>query len=120
MKSQKILYVFNQAPYSNAVGLEGLDAVLVGAAFEQDVSLLFLGDGVFQLKSRQNVSGTPVKQYTKAFLALYDFGIENIFVHDLSMNARGVELTDLLLTAQSITSTQMSDLIAEQYRVFTF
>ena len=46
--AKKFLYVNRRAPYGSIYGLESLEVVLIGAAFEQDVSLAFLGDGVFQ------------------------------------------------------------------------
>ncbi len=120
MSAQKVLYIFRQAPYSSADGLEGLDAVLVGAAFEYDISLLFLGDGVFQLKAQQDVSNTPIKQYTKTFLALTDFAVNNFYVHEQSMAARGLSPEQLILDVEQCTSGQVSALIAEQSKVFTF
>jgi tRNA 2-thiouridine synthesizing protein C len=75
----KLLYVFTQSAYSNATGQEGLDAVLVGAAFEQTVSLLFLYDGIYQLKADQDMQASGIKQYTKTFQALADYDVENIY-----------------------------------------
>lgn len=120
MSAQKILYVFRHAPYSTAAGLEGLDAVLVGAAFECDISLLFLDDGVFQLKRQQDLAATPMKQYTKTFLALEDFDVNSIYVHEQSMVARGLTPKQLMLTTESLASEQVSVLIAGQDKVFTF
>jgi len=56
MSANKILYVITAAPYSNAKGQEAIDAILVGASFDLPVSVLFIHDGVFQIKSRQNAS----------------------------------------------------------------
>jgi len=120
MNAQALLYVFTTAPYSNANGQEALDSVLVGAAFEQEVSVLFVHDGVFQLKAKQDTSSAQIKQYTKAFKALDDFGVENVYVHDLSLLARGVDETDLIINAKIIDAEKMRNLIAKQFRVFTF
>ena len=46
---KKFLYVNRKPPYGTIYALESLEVVLIGAAFEQDVSLAFLDDGVFQL-----------------------------------------------------------------------
>lgn len=133
-ESKKLLYVFESGPYSTSAGLEALDAVLIGASFEQDVSLLFLNDGVFQLKANQCVGSESVglegsvglkesvglKQYTKTFKALVDFDVDRVFVHDLSMAARGLSLTELIIDAQALTSQEMTQLIAQQDKVFTF
>ena len=54
--SKKFLYVNRKAPYGTIYGLESLEVVLIGAAFEQDVSLAFLDDGVFQLVKGANTT----------------------------------------------------------------
>lgn len=50
---KKFLYVNRKAPYGTIYALESLEVVLIGAAFEQDVQLAFLDDGVYQLTKGQ-------------------------------------------------------------------
>ena len=118
--NDKLLYVFSRAPYSTSSGQEGLDASLVGAAFDCTISVLFIHDGVFQLLKGQNCEATQLKQYTKAFSALQDFGIEKIYLHDLSSVARGIEVDQLIQDVELVNTAQVSDIIAQQHRVFTF
>ncbi|MGA9032439.1 MAG: DsrE family protein, partial [Sulfuricaulis sp.] len=47
-KIKKFLYVNRKAPYGTIYALESLEVVLISAAFDQDVSLAFLDDGVYQ------------------------------------------------------------------------
>jgi len=119
MSAQRILYVFTQAPYSNSSGIEALDALLIGAAFEQDVSVLFLHNGVFQLKADQ-VPSEGIKAFTKTFKALEDFGVNDIYVDQLSLISRGLTASQLMCDVTELTSGQVQQLLAEQYRVFTF
>ena len=49
-KVKKIMYVNRKAPYGTIYALESLEVVLIAAAFDQDVSLVFMDDGVYQLK----------------------------------------------------------------------
>lgn len=116
----KLLYVFTESAYSNATGQEGMDAVLIGAAFEQKVSLLFLYDGIYQLKAGQDMGVTGIKQYTKTFQALADYEVENIYASELCMQARSLNACDLILDAQALTRDAIASLIGEQDRVFTF
>jgi tRNA 2-thiouridine synthesizing protein C len=116
----KLLYVISGGPYSNAQGQEALDAILIGASFEQAVSVLFIHDGVFQLKSTQSNSGLAIKRFTKTYKALFDFGVENVYVHDLSLLARGLIQGDLIIDTQLLNSDELSLMISEQARVFTF
>lgn len=117
---RKLLYVFARGPYSSLSGLEALDAALIGASFDQQVSVLFMYDGVFQLKNKQSVAGSEFKQHTKMFKALRDFEIEQIYVHDLSLVARGLTLEDLMIESQAMTSEAIANLIKAQDKVFTF
>ena len=52
---KKFLYVNRRAPHGTVYAHEALEVVLIGAAFDQDVSLAFIDDGVFQLKKDQDI-----------------------------------------------------------------
>lgn len=121
MNMQKLLYVISQAPYSNSSGQEALEAILIGASFEQSVSVLFLHDGVFQLKSSRSIkSNLNLKVYTKTFKALSDFGVDECFVLANSLDARGLSISELMIEPTLLNEQQVSDLVAAQHRVFTF
>ncbi|MCF6303076.1 MAG: DsrE family protein, partial [Devosiaceae bacterium] len=55
---KKFLYVNRKAPYGTIYAQESLEVVLIGAAFDQDVAMAFLDDGVFQLTKGQDTKGT--------------------------------------------------------------
>ena len=93
---KKFMYVNRKAPYGSIYGLEALDVVLAGAAFEQEVCLVFLDDGVYQLKRGQDPSILGMKHYTRTFGALVDFEVEKIYVEEESMKIRGLKADDLL------------------------
>ena len=116
----KLLYVVSYAPYSNAYGQEALDAILIGASFEQVVSVLFINDGVFQIKSSQSTENNRIKPFTKTYMALGDFGVDNVFVHDLSLLARNVSQRDLIIDTQLLTSAQVAGVLSKYDRVYTF
>ena len=46
---KKFLYLNRRAPYGTIYAWESLEVVLIGAAFDQDVSVMFLDDGVYEL-----------------------------------------------------------------------
>ena len=116
----KILYVFSAGPYSNARGQEGLDAMLMGANFDLEVAALFLHDGVFQLKSGQDSNGSELKEFTKTYMALSDFGVDDIYVHDQSLVARGLGQDKLMINTKMLDGKAISDLIKQHDRVFVF
>ena len=117
---KRLLYVFTSAPYSNAIGQEGMDAVLMGAAFEQEISVLFLHDGVFQLKRGQNSDDSALKQYTKTFAAFTDFEVTAVFANEQSLVARGLSPEDCSIELKVLTNAETTALLQQQDRVFTF
>ena len=67
---KKFLYINRRAPHGTVYAHEALEVVLIGAAFEQDVSLAFIDDGVFQLKKDQDTSEINTKNFSKISAAL--------------------------------------------------
>ena len=94
--AKKFMYVNRKAPYGTVYALESLEVVLIGAAFDQDVSLAFLDDGVYQLMKNQNTEAIGMKNFSPAFKALGDYDVNKIYVELESLQARGLSQDDLL------------------------
>ena len=92
---KKFLYVNRKAPYGTIYAWESLEVVLIGAAFEQDVQLLFMDDGVFQLVKGQDTSGSDMKNFSPTYAALGDYEVTKIFICEKSLTERGLTLDDL-------------------------
>jgi len=92
---KKFLYVNRKAPYGTIYALESLEVVLIGAAFDQDVSLAFLDDGVFQLVKSQDTKDIGVKNFSPTFRALGDYEVTKLFVEKESLDERGLSADDL-------------------------
>jgi tRNA 2-thiouridine synthesizing protein C len=93
---KKFLYVNRKAPYGTIYALESLEVVLIGAAFEQDVTLAFLDDGVFQLAEGQNSTAIGMKNFSKTYRALGDYEVRKLYVERESLSERGLSLEDLM------------------------
>lgn len=96
---KKFLYVNRKAPYGSIYALESLEVVLIGAAFDQDISLAFIDDGVYQLKKDQNTSvdaGAGMKNFSPTYNALGDYDVNKIYVDKDSMDERGLTADDLM------------------------
>ena len=77
---KKFLYVNRKAPYGTIYALESLEVVLIGAAFDQDVSLAFLDDGVYQITKGQETKGIGMKNFSPTYSALGDYDVKKIYV----------------------------------------
>ncbi len=93
---KKFLYVNRKAPYGTVYALESLEVVLIGAAFDQDVALVFMDDGVFQIKKDQNTEASGMKNFSPTYNALGDYDINKIYVEKESLEARGLTVDDLM------------------------
>lgn len=94
--TKRFLYVNRKAPHGTVYALESLEVVLIGAAFEQDVSLAFLDDGVFQLVKKQVTTGIGVKNFSPTYRALGDYDVKKLFVERESLAERGLTEDDLM------------------------
>ena len=99
---------------------EGLEVVLITAAFDQDVSLVFTDDGVYQLMKGIDTKGIEVKDFSKTYRALEGYDIEKLYVDQVSMDARGLTEDDLIVDVTVLSADEMANLMAEQDVVISF
>ncbi|NWG39500.1 MAG: sulfurtransferase complex subunit TusC [Hydrogenophilaceae bacterium] len=117
---KKFMFVNRKAPYGTIYALEGLEVVLISAAFDQDVSLAFLDDGVFQLVKGQKTDGVEMKNFSPTYRALEGYDIEKLYVERESLEARGLSEEDLLVDVQVMSAAEMGDMMAQQDVVISF
>jgi tRNA 2-thiouridine synthesizing protein C len=131
---KKFFYVNRTAPYGTVYALESLEVVLIGAAFEQDVSLAFVDDGVFQIAKGQKTEEIGMKNFSPTYGALGDFEVTKIYVEKESLEARGLTLDDLMDlkyededddwaekdSIRLVSSKELAKIMGEQDVVLTF
>ena len=117
---KKFMFVNRKAPYGTIYALEGLEVVLISAAFDQDVSLAFVDDGVFQLVKGQKTDGIEMKNFSPTYRALEGYDIEKLYVERESLEARGLTEDDLLVDVQIMSAAEIGDMMAQQDVVISF
>ena len=117
---KRFLYIMRRPPHGSIFAQEGLDTVLIGAAFEQSVSLLFLDDGVFVLKRGQAPEGIGLKNFARGFRALPDYDVEHIYAEDRSLAERGLTPADLIMEVEPVSPQRAGALIDAHDIVLTF
>ncbi len=117
---KKFLYINRRAPHGTIYAHEALEVVLIGAAFEQDVSMAFLDDGVFQLKKDQNTDQINTKNFSKTFSALEMYDVEKLYVERESLDERGISADDLAVDVKIISSDEMKQLITDSEVILNF
>ena len=119
-KVKKFMFVNRKAPYGTGYALEGLEVVLIAAAFDQDVSVVFLDDGVYELVKGQNTKAIEVKNFSPAYRALEGYDVEKLYVEKESLAARGLTPANLVVPVEVLTATELSTLMAQQDVVISF
>lgn len=118
--AKKFLYVNRRAPYGTIYALESLEVVLIGAAFEQDVSVAFLGDGVYQLAKGQDTKALEVKNFSPTFRALEDYDVSKLYVEKEALEARGLTEADLVVPVQVVSAARIAEIMEAQDVILNF
>ncbi len=132
--TKKFLYLNRKAPYGTVYALESLEVVLIAAAFEQDVSLAFIDDGVYQIIQGQDTTGIGMKNFSPTFNALGDYDINKLYVEKESLDERGLTEDDLMPlvyededddwaekpSIRVVSRAEMADLMQDQDVILSF
>jgi len=131
---KKFLYLNRKAPYGTIYAWESLEVVLIGAAFDQEVRLMFLDDGVYQLTTGQDTTGVGMKNFSPTYRTLGDYEVKNIYVDKDSLELRGLTSDDLVQIAwedweteeevenivEVVDAARVSELMEESDVIFSF
>ncbi|HSB23474.1 MAG TPA: sulfurtransferase complex subunit TusC [Burkholderiaceae bacterium] len=117
---KKFMFVNRKPPYGTIYALESLEVVLIAATFDQDVSLVFVDDGVYELLKGQNTKAAGIKNFSPTYRALDGYDVEKLYVERESLEARGLSPDDLVVPVEVLSSAEMADLMAEQDVVLSF
>jgi len=131
---KKFLYLNRKAPYGTIYAWESLEVVLIGAAFDQEVRLLFVDDGVYQLTTGQDTTGIGMKNFSPTYRTLGDYEVKSIYVDRDSLESRGLTKDDLVQIAwedweteeeienivEVVDAARVSELMEESDVIFSF
>ncbi|MGL5360212.1 MAG: sulfurtransferase complex subunit TusC [Shewanella sp.] len=99
---KKICILFRSAPHGTTKGREGLDLALLSASFEQEVSLLFVDEGVLHLVKEQQPELIGAKDYIATFKALPLYDIDTVLACKQSLTDYGLSLGLLTIPVTAV------------------
>jgi tRNA 2-thiouridine synthesizing protein C len=117
---KSFLFINRRAPYPGTFAKESMDVTLIAAAFNQNVSLLFMDDGVYQLLKAQEPSGINQKNVSLTLPMLEMYDVSNIYVEQASMRARNLTGDDFLIPVKVIDAEQVRELLEQQDILLNF
>ncbi len=117
---KKFMFVNRKAPYGTIYALESLEVVLIAATFDQDCSLVFMDDGVYQLVKGQDSKRIGIKNFSPTYRALDDYDINKLYVERESLQSRGLTEDDLMVPVAVLDGAGLAELMAAQDVVLSF
>lgn len=112
-----VLFILNKTPYGNDTSKEALDMALAHAAFDQQVSLLILDWGVWNLVSDQMPKLAGLKEFTRLFKGLDLYDIDDIYISQEALSKHGLTSEQLIIEPKLASNSQIKELIAKHEKV---
>jgi len=120
MTNKEILIVCRSTPYGSSNAKEALDLVLAAATFDQSVTLLFSGDGCYQLIGKHQSERIHSKSMERMMSALPVYGVDNIYIDALSLKKRAINPELINASAQAIDTDTIKSLYESATTVLHF
>ncbi len=122
---KRFMFVNRRAPYGSIYAQEVLEMVLITAAFEQHAAIVFIDDGVFQIKKGQDTKALGMKNFSPTYGVVemekhdaeedHDMDmVWRIIVEQESMEARGLDADDLIVGVEVLGTDELSALMDRQ------
>lgn len=106
---KRYLFVLRKPAHSGAYLQEMLDIILITAAFDQSVSILWLDDAVFQLKNNQQPDVSGMKDTAAMLQSLSIYDVTELYTETESLQERGLMTNGLCLPVQTLSRQQIGE-----------
>ena len=118
----KQAFVFRTPPYGSSASREGLDALLAATAFsnEDDISVIFIEDGVFNLLTHQQPEKILQKDFISTFKLLELNNIEQRYICEESVVERNLADKEIIVPCQVLKRTEIINKLQSADKIFTF
>lgn len=100
-------------PHASLDVQEKLDVILTAAAFDQQIALLFLDGGIFQIYKNQHPEKQGLKETASTLNALEMFDVTELYVETESLQDKGLNINQLSLPVKSYDRKDINNLIQQ-------
>jgi tRNA 2-thiouridine synthesizing protein C len=119
-KAKKVLFINRHAPHGDSCAQEALDVLLMASTFAQHLTVLFLDEGVWQLKAQQDTQLLGTKNFSATYKALSLYDIEKVYAEKESLETRRLTGSDLIIPVSLLNAREVADLMARQDSILSF
>jgi tRNA 2-thiouridine synthesizing protein C len=119
-EGKSLLLLIRHSPYGSSLARASIDVALAAAAFDQAVSLLFVGDGVLQLLPDQDGEERGVRNLGRLLTSLPLYDIEQVYVDAEAAARYRLDLDAAPVTANALDREAMSQLLLSHDHLLGF
>ena len=117
---KKIGIINRQAPLGKTDAREALDLTLALSAFNESLSIFFIGDGVYQLVSKHQADLVLQKDFQPMLKMLDLYDVEQIYVCQKSLSKRNISADDLVIKTTFLMPDEITACLALQDQLLSF
>jgi tRNA 2-thiouridine synthesizing protein C len=108
---KKLLLVLRHSPYGSSLARAAIDVALATAAFDQDVDLLFVGEGVLQLIPDQDGHQLGTKTIGRLLSSLPLYDITHVYADANAISRFSLNVSRSPIETRVLTALQMQQLM---------
>ncbi|WP_417763824.1 sulfurtransferase complex subunit TusC [Shewanella sp.] len=116
---KQIAVIFRSAPHRNARAREGLEFAMLAASLDQQVSLVFVDEGIFNLLPQQ-AEQIGNKDYLATFKAVDFYDIEPVMILDTALTKFGIAAAQLSYAADVVDQLSLQQHLQQVDEVLVF
>lgn len=117
---KNIAVIIRSAPYGSSKARDAIDFVLTASAYEQDISVVFQNDGVFQLLQNQDSSELQLKRISALISAFEMYEIDQVYYSQSCLIERNIDHKHLINGPQEIDEYEIQNILNKADTVLTF
>lgn len=117
---KKIGIINRQAPHGSSTAREALDLTLAISAFNESLSVFFIGDGVYQLLAKHQADLILQKDFQPMLQMLELYDVENIYVCKQSLVERNILADQLVIKATLLNTEEINEYLQQQHQLMSF
>ncbi len=117
---KSLLIVVRRSPYGSSLARTSLEVALSGATFEQDIGVLFMGNGVFHLLPGQDTDTLGVRNIAKLIASFPLYELESLFADKAALRHHGITQQALPQNIEWLDTGAMVELLTRYDHIMSF
>ena len=117
---KSLLVVVRHSPYGSSLARTSLEVALSSATFDQQVGLLFMGDGVLQLLPGQDSSAIGARNIAKLMASFPLYELDQLFADETALEKYGLRGQELPQNLQQLDDEAMRQLLTRYDHILGF